>query len=119
MICYNPEVKDNIHEITIYDIPSRWTYLNVLSHLKNWGQVIAIKLNHNRNTPSLPSNWDLKQRKEQERFQVILIGVPASTITAILYPNNPAQSILTFMGCKAFKLIQDRGTHKLITYYES
>ena len=66
-----------------------------------------------------PVNWDLKQRKERERFQAVLIGVPASTTTASLYPDNPAHSILTPTGCKAFKIIQDRGTRKLITYYES
>ncbi|PKY24610.1 hypothetical protein RhiirB3_388122 [Rhizophagus irregularis] len=33
--------------------------------------------------------------------------------------ENPAHSILTPIGCKAFKLIQDRGICKLITYYES
>ncbi|CAB4442703.1 unnamed protein product [Rhizophagus irregularis] len=66
-----------------------------------------------------PANWNLKQRKEQERFQAVLKGVPASVTTAALYPDNPAHSILVPLGCKAFKIIQDRGTRKLITYYES
>ncbi|PKY47444.1 hypothetical protein RhiirA4_462640 [Rhizophagus irregularis] len=34
-------------------------------------------------------------------------GVPTSVTTAILYPDNPAYSILVPLGCKAFKLIQD------------
>ncbi|CAB4421255.1 unnamed protein product [Rhizophagus irregularis] len=55
-----------------------------------------------------PVNWDLKQRKERERFQAVLIGVPANTNIATLYLDNPAHSILTPTGCKAFKLIQDR-----------
>ncbi|CAB4432904.1 unnamed protein product [Rhizophagus irregularis] len=64
------------------------------------------------------ANWDLKQRKKWERFQVVLIEVPASTTTATLYLDNPTHSIFTPTGCKAFKLIQDRSTRKLITYYE-
>ncbi|PKY40632.1 hypothetical protein RhiirA4_416007 [Rhizophagus irregularis] len=64
------------------------------------------------------ANWDLKQRKKWERFQVVLIEVPASTTTATLYLDNPTHSIFTPTGCKAFKLIQDRSTCKLITYYE-
>ncbi|CAB5365102.1 unnamed protein product [Rhizophagus irregularis] len=56
--------------------------------------------------------------KERERFQAVLKGVPASVNTATLYPENPAHSILAPIGCKAFKLIQDQGTRKLITYYE-
>ncbi|POG76681.1 hypothetical protein GLOIN_2v1768822 [Rhizophagus irregularis DAOM 181602=DAOM 197198] len=40
---YNPKIKENIQEITVYDIPFRWTQLDVLNHLKAWDQVIAIK----------------------------------------------------------------------------
>ncbi|CAB4417349.1 unnamed protein product [Rhizophagus irregularis] len=49
----------------------------------------------------------------------MLKEVPASVTTATLYLDNPAHSILAPLGCKAFKLIQDRSTRKLITYYES
>jgi hypothetical protein len=49
----------------------------------------------------------------------VLKGVPASVTTATLYPDNPTHSIFTPLGCKAFKLIQDQGTHKLITYYKT
>ncbi|GBC23508.2 hypothetical protein GLOIN_2v1473242 [Rhizophagus irregularis DAOM 181602=DAOM 197198] len=66
-----------------------------------------------------PANWDLKQRKEREQFQAVIKGVPASVNTATLYPENHAHSILAPIGCKAFKLIQDWDTRKLITYYES
>ncbi|PKY50728.1 hypothetical protein RhiirA4_467342 [Rhizophagus irregularis] len=41
--------------------------------------------------------------KEWERFQVVLIGIPASVTMAILYLDNPAHSILTPTG-KAFNL---------------
>jgi hypothetical protein len=37
-----------------------------------------------------------------------------------LYPaDNPAHSLLSSTGCKAFKLVQDKGRTKLITYYQS
>ncbi|PKY63518.1 hypothetical protein RhiirA4_492746, partial [Rhizophagus irregularis] len=79
MTGYNPKFKENIREITKYTtawtaplggIPVRW----------------------------FPVNWDLKQRKERERFQAVLIGVPANTNIATLYLDNPAHSILTPTG---------------------
>ncbi|PKY52134.1 hypothetical protein RhiirA4_469578 [Rhizophagus irregularis] len=99
MTGYNPEIKENIREITVYDIPSRWTQLDWTSTRRHWIYgTVELRLLH---------------------LEVVLIGVPATTNIATLYPDNPAHSILTPTGCKAFKLIQDRGTRKLITYYES
>ncbi|PKY59212.1 hypothetical protein RhiirA4_481780 [Rhizophagus irregularis] len=60
------------------------------------------------------SNWDLKQRKERKRFQAVLKGVPTSVTTAILYSDNPAHSVLVPLGCKAFKIIQDRAWTNLL-----
>ncbi|PKY45145.1 hypothetical protein RhiirA4_419604 [Rhizophagus irregularis] len=34
MTRYDPKFKENIREITVYDILSRWTQLDVLNHLK-------------------------------------------------------------------------------------
>ncbi|PKY31328.1 hypothetical protein RhiirB3_448877 [Rhizophagus irregularis] len=106
MTGYNPELKKNVHEFTVYNIPSRWIQLDVLNHLKDWVYVIMIKF------------------KSQQKYTTIttpavLIGVFAFTTIAILYPDNPAHLIFTPTGCKAFKLIQDRGTRKLIIYYET
>ncbi|CAB4432958.1 unnamed protein product [Rhizophagus irregularis] len=100
----------------------------ILAPKTAWSQVIAINkfklqqkytpITMSVNLNKFLANWDLKQRKKWERFQVVLIEVPASTTTATLYLDNPTHSIFTPTGCKAFKLIQDRSTCKLITYYE-
>ncbi|CAB4425130.1 unnamed protein product [Rhizophagus irregularis] len=123
MTGYGPQIKDNIREITVYDIPSRWTQLDVLNHLKTWGQVIAIKFKSQQKYTTVSVSVDLNQAAldlwNGGAWTAPLGGVPASTTIALLYPDNPAQSILAPTGCKAFKLIQDRGTRKLITYYES
>ncbi|PKY60900.1 hypothetical protein RhiirA4_485170 [Rhizophagus irregularis] len=110
MTGYDPEFKENIHEITVYDIPFRWTQLDILNHLKTWGQNSRAWTAPLGDIPVrwFPANWDLKQRKERERFQAVLIGVPTTTNIATLYPDNSAHSILTPTRCKAFKLIQDR-----------
>ncbi|POG71723.1 hypothetical protein GLOIN_2v1774577 [Rhizophagus irregularis DAOM 181602=DAOM 197198] len=139
MTGYVPVNKNLTQEITVYDIPSTWSQLDMLNHLKAWGQVVAIKFKSQQKyvtvTVSIelnqeatrlwndgawtaplgglpvrwfPANWDLKQKKEWERFQAVLKGVPALVNTATLYPENPAHSILAPIGCKAFKLIQDR-----------
>jgi hypothetical protein len=57
MTGYNPESKENIREITVYDIPSRWTKLDVLNHLKAWGHVIAIKF------------------KSQQKYTTVIVSV--------------------------------------------
>ncbi|PKY48667.1 hypothetical protein RhiirA4_464329 [Rhizophagus irregularis] len=123
MTGYDPQIKDNIREITVYDIPSRWTQLDVLNHLKTWGQVIAIKFKSQQKYTTVSVSVDLNRAAldlwNGGAWTAPLGGVPASTTIASLYPDNPAQSILAPTGCKAFKLIQDRGTRKLITYYES
>ncbi|PKC01448.1 hypothetical protein RhiirA5_426688 [Rhizophagus irregularis] len=62
-------------------------------------------------------NPELKENVHE--FTAVLIGVFAFTTIATLYSNNPAHLILTPTGCKAFKLIQNRGTRKLIIYYET
>ena len=43
MTGYDPVLKDNVREITLYDIPSTWAQLELLQHLKKWGHVIAFK----------------------------------------------------------------------------
>ncbi|PKY58126.1 hypothetical protein RhiirA4_479774 [Rhizophagus irregularis] len=43
MTGYEPANKDLIQEITVYDIPSTWSQIDTLNHLKAWGQVVAIK----------------------------------------------------------------------------
>ncbi|PKY58258.1 hypothetical protein RhiirA4_480020 [Rhizophagus irregularis] len=127
MTGYNPKFKENIREITVYDIPSRWTQLDVLNHLKNWGQVIAIKFKSQQKyttvtvsvdlnkaaldlwnggawTASLggipvrwfPANWDLKQRKERERFQAVLIGSSQQTNYASSYAENASSDMKIF-----------------------
>ncbi|PKY20292.1 hypothetical protein RhiirB3_433557 [Rhizophagus irregularis] len=121
MTGYVPVNKNLTQEITVYDIPSTWSQLDMLNHLKAW---VSIELNQEATRlwndgawtaplGGLPvrwflANWDLKQKKEWERFQAVLKGVPALVNTATLYPENPAHSILAPIGCKAFKLIQDR-----------
>ncbi|CAB4422512.1 unnamed protein product [Rhizophagus irregularis] len=43
MTGYDPVLKDNVREITLYDIPSTWAQLKLLQHLEKWGHVIAFK----------------------------------------------------------------------------
>jgi hypothetical protein len=61
----------------------------------------------------------LKQCKEYEKFQAILVDISKSMNISILYPaDNPAYSMLSPIGYKAFKIIQNKGCLKLITYYQ-
>ncbi|PKY41436.1 hypothetical protein RhiirA4_455013 [Rhizophagus irregularis] len=61
MTGYNPEFKENVREITVYDIPSRWTQLDVLNLLKNWGQVIAIKFKSQQKYTTVTVSVDLNK----------------------------------------------------------
>ncbi|EXX53597.1 hypothetical protein RirG_242440 [Rhizophagus irregularis DAOM 197198w] len=43
MTRYDLILKNNVQEITLYNIPSTWTQLELLQHLEKWGYVIAFK----------------------------------------------------------------------------
>ncbi|CAB4421558.1 unnamed protein product [Rhizophagus irregularis] len=148
MTGYEPMLKNNIREIVVYDIPFKWTQIEILNYLKAWGNVLALKFKTQKKYVTVivsidPNDaalsqwneevwtaplrglpvqwfsaaWDLKQCKEHENFQVILFNVLKLLTTSTLYPaDNPVQSLLSFISCKAFKLIQDKGHMKLITY---
>src|SRR3954454_7069242 len=66
-----------------------------------------------------PANWNLAQRKERERFQPVVKDIPETLTTSTLYPEDRTQSPISYLGCKYFKIVQERKTRKLITYYES
>ena len=67
-----------------------------------------------------PANWKLQQRKERERFQVVVKDIPGNITTSTLYPiNDLSQSSISPLKCKAFKVVQDSNTRKLIMYFEN
>ncbi|CAB4445802.1 unnamed protein product [Rhizophagus irregularis] len=43
MTGYDPVLKDNVQEITLYDIPSIRAQLELLQHLEKWGHMITFK----------------------------------------------------------------------------
>ncbi|CAB4416855.1 unnamed protein product [Rhizophagus irregularis] len=68
-----------------------------------------------------PASWTLKQCKERERFQAVVIDIPKSITNNVVYnAENPTQSMLSQLdGALAFKIIQDRGRRKLIMYFDT
>ncbi|CAB4425175.1 unnamed protein product [Rhizophagus irregularis] len=68
-----------------------------------------------------PASWTLKQRKECERFQAVVMDISKSITNNVVYnAENPTQSMLSQLdGTLAFKIIQDRGRRKLITYFDT
>src|SRR3954463_11237436 len=65
-----------------------------------------------------PVNWNLAQRKERKRFQAVIKDLPGTVTTSSLYPEDSTQSPISYLGCKCFKIVQERNTQKLITYYK-
>src|SRR4051812_42062636 len=59
---YTPERQENIRDITIYDIPSTWTQLDILQHLKLWGHVIAMKTKSQKKYSTVTISIDLNDR---------------------------------------------------------
>jgi hypothetical protein len=53
--------KDPIWEITVYDIPSTWSQLDMLNHLKAWGQVVAIKFKSQQKYVTVTVSIELNQ----------------------------------------------------------
>ncbi|PKC02310.1 hypothetical protein RhiirA5_425445 [Rhizophagus irregularis] len=56
---------------------------------------------------------------ERERFQAVVKDLPGTVTTLMLYSLDPSQSPIFHLGCKAFKVVQEKRTCKLITYYEN
>ncbi|PKB99564.1 hypothetical protein RhiirA5_429501 [Rhizophagus irregularis] len=96
--------------------------LDTLNHLKAWGQVVVIKFKSQQKyvtiTVSIKLNQETTRLWNDGVWTAPLGRVPALVSTATLYLDNSAQTILAPLKCKAFKLIQDQGTLKLITYYK-
>ncbi|UZO28264.1 uncharacterized protein OCT59_021798 [Rhizophagus irregularis] len=57
--------------------------------------------------------------KEREQFQAVVKDLPGTVITSMLYPTDSSQSPISHLGCKAFKMVHEKSTHKLIMYYEN
>ncbi|GBC13175.1 hypothetical protein GLOIN_2v1762074 [Rhizophagus irregularis DAOM 181602=DAOM 197198] len=112
MTRYDPVLKDNIWEITLYDIPSTWVQLDLLQHLEKWGHTMNL-WNQGVWTAPLrglpvrwyPANWNLQQRKKRERFQAVVKDLPGTITTSMLYPSDPFQSPISHLRCKAFKVV--------------
>jgi hypothetical protein len=45
--------------------------------------------------------------------------LPGTVTTSMLYPSDPFKLPISHLGCKAFKVVQEKSTCKLITYYEN
>ncbi|UZO27578.1 uncharacterized protein OCT59_019768 [Rhizophagus irregularis] len=61
MTGYVPVNKNLTQEITVYDIPSTWSQLDMLNHLKAWGQVVAIKFKSQQKYVTVTVSIELNQ----------------------------------------------------------
>ncbi|UZO15066.1 uncharacterized protein OCT59_006502 [Rhizophagus irregularis] len=134
MTGYDPVLKDNIWEITLYDIPSTWPQLEILQYFEKWSHMIAFKMKYQKKyltvtisinfnkwamnlwnqgvwTASLdPSNGILLTGIfNKKRKKTICLCMKRHTWkyrTLMLYPSDPSQLPISYLGCKAFKVIR-------------
>ncbi|CAB4487267.1 unnamed protein product [Rhizophagus irregularis] len=118
MTGYNPILKNNIQEITLYNIPSTWTQLELLQHLEKWGHMIAFKTKCQKKYSIVTILIDFNEKK-REQFRAVVKDLPGNITTLMLYLLNPTQLLISHLGCKTFKIVQEKSTCKLITYYEN
>lgn len=59
MTGYKPILKDNVREIVVYDIPSKWTQLEILNYLKAWGNILAMKFKTQKKYVTVTISIDL------------------------------------------------------------
>ncbi|PKY47547.1 hypothetical protein RhiirA4_462766 [Rhizophagus irregularis] len=106
MTGYTPEDKANVREI--------WA-------LTNWNNGVWTAPFEGMPVRWFPASWTLKQRKERERFQAVILDIPKSITNNVVYnAESPDQSMLSLLdGALAFKIIQDRGRRKLIVYFDT
>ncbi|CAB4421244.1 unnamed protein product [Rhizophagus irregularis] len=67
----------------------------------------------------ISSTWTSMSGKEREQFQAVVKDIPGTITTSMLYPSDSSQSPISHLGCKAFKVVQEKSTCKLITYYKN
>ncbi|PKY58109.1 hypothetical protein RhiirA4_549939 [Rhizophagus irregularis] len=67
-----------------------------------------------------PARWNLKERKQREKFQATIRKIPDSMTSAALWiDHRPHTFLSSIRGLKSFKIIQTaRGERKLIGYFE-
>jgi hypothetical protein len=139
-----------VRDILIYDIPSTWEPRKILAELKLWGNTIllATRRQHKYQTvkvtialssftlPQLgkywttdlggipvrwfPAKWTLKERKEREKFQAVIMDIPEEMTTASLWVDQKPHEFLTSAEVKSFKIINlGKGKRKLVGYFEN
>ncbi|CAB4433784.1 unnamed protein product [Rhizophagus irregularis] len=64
--------------------------------LRNWNNGIWTALFRGISVQWFPAFWSLKQHKERERFQAVVMDVPKLVTNNIVYnAENPTQSMLS------------------------
>ncbi|PKY47690.1 hypothetical protein RhiirA4_463020 [Rhizophagus irregularis] len=86
MTGYEPILKNNIREIVVYDIPFKWTQIEILNYLKAWGNVLALKFKTQKKYVTVivsidPNDAALSQWNE-EVWTAPLRGLPVQWFSA-------------------------------------
>ncbi|GES80427.1 hypothetical protein GLOIN_2v1774577 [Rhizophagus clarus] len=117
--------QTDIYDILIYDIPAKWSNIDILQHLSSWGRIISIQVKRQKKYKTVrckfemnelfleydtnkswmaplnalpvrwfPASWSLKERKERERYQVVIEQPPDDMNTTTLALKENISSLI-------------------------
>ncbi|CAB4437128.1 unnamed protein product [Rhizophagus irregularis] len=144
------ELREQVRDIIVYDIPYTWDVEKILGELTLWGNTIklSVKRQHKYQTLRVkivlnsftlpqfdkfwttdlggipvrwfPASWNLRERKQREKFQAVIHDIPEEMTMATLWNDRKPTAFLTSCGASAFKIIQtSKGKRKLVGYFEN
>ncbi|GBC09909.1 hypothetical protein RclHR1_00920027 [Rhizophagus clarus] len=107
-----------VRDILIYDIPAKWSNIDILQHLSSWSRIISIQMAPLNALPVrwFPASWSLKERKERERYQVVIEQPPDDMNTTTLALKENISSLIQ-RDIRMFKEVKlPDGSRKIIGY---
>jgi hypothetical protein len=130
------ELREQVRDIIVYDIPYTWDVKKILGELTLWGNTIklSVKRQHKYQTLRVkivlnsftlpqfnkfwttdlggipvrwfPASWTLRERKQREKFQAVIHDILEEMTMATLWNDRKPTTFLTSCGASAFKIIQ-------------
>ncbi|GBC05631.1 hypothetical protein RclHR1_06330001 [Rhizophagus clarus] len=111
-----------VRDIIVYDIPAKWDNYTTINALSAWKKVISMTIKRQKKYKTLHVNkmvssvLVLKERKERERYQAVVLNPPESMTTATLI-HKDNEAYLISHNINMFKEVKlPDGKRKIIGY---
>ncbi|GBB97859.1 hypothetical protein RclHR1_30900001 [Rhizophagus clarus] len=116
-------LKNNVKDIMLYDVPVEWSPETILTHLTTWGQVALMSIKpQQKYLRWFSERWTLKQRHNWSTFIAKVEGLPVSVTTdpILIQDYDKRDSFFKDQGLKAYKFLKQGTDHvTMLGYFEN